>query len=77
MATFWPDDYQKITETCPYNPTHKVTPAKFAMHLVSCEKKSKKILVKCPYNFYHRIDPALLDAHLAECASFKKDGWKS
>nr|AMY62701.1 gametocyte-specific factor 1 [Macrobrachium nipponense] len=60
--------------TCPFNKSHRVQPARFALHVVRCEKKHPHIkLEKCLYNSTHYFKKSKMAAHLLECPDKKKN----
>lgn len=53
--------------TCPYNPLHKVAPAKFAHHLQKCRKKLTPIVLSrfsvCKFNSLHIFNKSEIEEH--------------
>ena len=68
--------------TCPFDPDHRIDPARLSFHLVRCRKsildnrppghplhKWVKSLVSCGFNSAHWVPKKDLDAHHLECSS--------
>ncbi|KAF6088081.1 gametocyte specific factor 1 like [Phyllostomus discolor] len=61
----------EASETCPYDPHHRVPLSRFQYHLALCRKKNPKKAKKmagCKYNACHVVPIKKLEEHEAACA---------
>lgn len=55
-------------ETCPYDPSHRVSQMRLPYHLIKCRKNHKdKEFSQCPYDAKHVILKAQFQEHLQNC----------
>jgi len=60
------------TITCPYNPSHQITPQRIQFHLVKCRKNHPNSDVEiCPFNSTHHVPKSERESHMTTCESRK------
>ena len=53
--------------TCPYNPAHISSRARFYRHLHRCRRNYPETFITCPYNSTHNIRKEEKELHLMDC----------
>lgn len=61
-------DYQEELKICPYDPSHRVEPIKYAKHLQRCRKANPHMKIEvCPFNSSHHIPSYAMNYHIEKC----------